>query len=73
MATRHILEETPIVGEFRHMYASACGVDQTQKRLYITANVTEEGNSYVTFDVEIGDKIYPFTDQLAAIRYYNKF
>lgn len=74
MATKHTLPVEPIVGEFRYPYASACGVNQPLKRLYFTVNISEFGVApYVTFDVEIGDKIYPFTDQLAAIRYYNNF
>lgn len=69
---KHILPIDRITGEFRYLYASASGVNQQLKRLYFTVNVDEEGE-YITYDVELKGKNYPFSDQQSAIEFYNKF
>ena len=70
--TGHVLPTDRITGEFRYLYASTSAVNQKPKRLYFTVNIDEEGD-YITYDVEVGDKIFPFSNQQSAIEYYNKF
>lgn len=69
--SKHILPPTPITGEFRYLYASASGIDQKTKRLYITSNITES-EEFVSYDVEYDGKIFPFAEWKYAVEFYNK-
>lgn len=71
---KNILPDTPIQGEFKHLYAQAIAVAGKNiiKRFYITANVLDD-EPYVTYDVQIGDKTFTFTTQEFAIKYYNQY